>query len=126
MSTPKYLLMVLIILMQGCSVPIRKVEIGIGGLPGDIAISSPNGVTGYQCDNLLIEGKKFEFTLDAGSPTQTSYAEKMCSCLRAGKTQTDATNAFVQIKNHGVDSWGAKGALAILGAGIKKCQNSIE
>ena len=122
----KSLQIVLIAFLAGCSLPIAKVNLGSGGLPGDKAIPSANGVTGYQCENLSIDGKNIEFTLDAGSPTEKSFAEKICSCLREGRTQTDAENAFRQIKTHGIDSWGAKGALAILGTKIKRCERAIK
>ena len=110
--------------LAGCSLPVKNINLGSGGLPGDIAIPSSNGVTGYECQDLSVGGRKFEFTLDAGSPTQKSFAESMCSCLRAGSTQADAEKAFKQIDKYGVESWGAKGALAVVGVGIKRCERA--
>ena len=122
----KSLPIILIALLAGCSLPVAKVNLGSGGLPGDKAIPSANGVTGYKCEDLFIDGKEIEFTLNAGSPTEKSFAEKICSCLRASRTQNAAENAFRQIKTHGIDSWGAKGALAMLGAKIKRCERAIK
>lgn len=111
--------------LAGCSLPVKNINLGSGGLPGDIAVPSGNGVTGYECQDLIVNGKKFEFTLDVGSPTEKAFAEKMCSCLRANDAQTEAEEAFRQIRVHGIDSWGAKGALAMVGAGIKRCAGAV-
>ena len=111
--------------LAGCSIPLRKADLGAGPLPGDVAVPSSNGVTSYECDRIVVRGKKFEFTLDAGSPVDNSFAGSMCSCLRAAGVQSDATEAFNQIERNGMNSWGAKGALALVGASIKRCQRSV-
>jgi hypothetical protein len=113
------------VILAGCSIPFRKADLGAGSLPGDVAVPSSNGVTSYECDQILVRGKKFEFTLDAGSPVDNSFAGRMCSCLRAADVQSDAAEAFNQIERHGMNSWGAKGALAVVGANIMRCQRSM-
>jgi hypothetical protein len=105
--------------------PAARVNFGNGGLPGDVAVPGENGVTSYECEDLSVDGKKFEFTLNTGSPTNKAFAEKMCSCLRASDTQSKAVEAFNQVSLNGIDSWGAKGALAMIGAGIKRCERVV-
>jgi hypothetical protein len=111
-----------LLLMTACSSTGTSSNVGLGGLPGDEAAVSENGVSKYKCDQLNSDGGEFSFALGVGSPTTKVFAEKLCSCLRAGETKRHANFLNEQIKKSGPDGFMALAATAKLGEGIKKCE----
>jgi len=112
-------------LTTACSSNNNQVDLGLGGLPGDKASASPNGVTQYTCDEMDVAGEKFTFTLDVGSPSTKVFSEKICSCLRAGKVEKHANKLAEKVKNHGESSFDAMAQAARLGKDIKKCEAAV-
>jgi len=112
-------------LATACSSNSNQVDLGLGGLPGDKASASPNGVTQYTCDEMNVAGKQFTFTLDAGSPSTKVFSEKICSCLRAGKAEKHANKLAEKVMNNGQNSFDALAQSARLGKDIKKCEAAV-